>query len=104
MPAGKAKPFAARSWYQPIAAIEGEICTRDICGSRGGGQRKPPFSAWLKCRDGGCPRQESQSAATAFTQEILEIERMAAGLAFKVAHGVQDASIENDCSPNMYVF
>lgn len=94
MQAGNAKSFAAGSWYQPIAAIEGEVGTRDICASWSRvSRRKPPFSAWFKCRNGGFKGQESQAAATAFTQEIFEIERMAAGLAFKVAHGVQDATI-----------
>lgn len=62
---------------------------------------RSPFG--FKCRDGGFQGQESQAAATAFTQKIFEIERMAAGLTFKVAHGVQDVSIENDCSPNIDV-
>ena len=91
MPAGNAKLFAAGSWYQPIAAIEGEICTRDIWGCWGQVSKcKPLFPAWFKRHDGGLQGQESQAAATAFTQKIFEVERMAAGLAFKVAHEVQD--------------
>ena len=92
--AGQAIHLAGVRWCKPVASIVLGICT-EAARLFGPFDRYPIFTAWFYRRETSNLRQESQPVPAPFTNGILEIYDVAAGLASKQSHGASQSFCAN---------